>query len=202
MHTSMSLREATALLAAFTLISNLMFFTPLWAPRVVFSNIARRRAAKSVAVAAHFRMNDLLCLFVYIATCNTLCAPLYDELTAPSTLLLPLFSNALTLLIWWRAVAFTHAHRIVGTRQRYATLLFLYPASVFATGLLIITSLVLLSVLFEDGLEPNMYHNITHPLALLSLFIVAVSSALIASVRYGMRAVLAHADETASNGSA
>jgi hypothetical protein len=178
--------EALAIAGASGLFGSLFFFTPLWAPQVVFRKLIPKQPTPDESTIPAFFISDGFVVIGFLAIGNASITQLRRELPQHYLIGFAVVVNVLIVSIWLKCLRWMRTYRLVRQGPRMLVQVLLYPASVVTAGETLMSVVLLLSGLeaFKVGLVEGMNRYIGNPLMSAAFVILAGSIVAILSLRY------------------
>lgn len=145
-----TLQEIIEYFAAVSTVGTLALFTPLWAPRLIYSGISPSpRQVPGTESVRSFTLAELSCVFVYVGIANALFNAVRLEYQHFRTwsMAMPVLCNALAVAMWMLSLQFANQKGVAGGRLRLLTILFFFPSSAIAMSHAIVALLGLFALL-------------------------------------------------------
>ncbi len=123
-----------------------MLFTPLWGTRLVYGKCPEHEQ-KHDSDKLRFSLQDIACLFVYLAIANALFRLIRDEYDFFPNLFVFMIAmtNLLAIFAWILALRFADRWNVTTTFERVLAMLIFFPLSAVVVAQIMMCSLGLLS---------------------------------------------------------
>lgn len=166
-------------------VGSLVFFVPLWGPKIVFGTFGKSpaRLGQNPKVRS-YSLTDLFVVISFLACGNAILSALRSQLPQHIVIYQVICLNTLVLSVWIQCQQFMRSWAIDQTRQRVLMQVVLYPVAILAVGQIIFTSIQLVSMLglaADEGLGAYVQHQMVWSAA----FVLIMALIFVALTRRG-----------------